>query len=508
MADARAENALAPRTQGADGAWPFDVGDKAQLFIDRVLVDDARGVWWTQHPGRKHPHNPLLRADQPWEGWRIEIFGSVLYDEQDNLFKMWYLGIHDAENDWFDYGAATCYATSEDGIRWDKPLVGTLPSRNGKPHSAVAFVDLASVIKDVDDPDPARRYKMIAWSKEKRDYRTLVSPDGLHWQIFSREPIAPWSDVITGFRDERRGLYVAFPKEHGVQWRGQKRRLFHTITTRDFVHWTEPALSWTTDLRDDAGSLARIERVRPVLDRPDDVSLMRTEYYGIGVYPAESCTIGFPWVLTVNNNARYGNHEGPEEIQLAVSRDLIHWDRPFRTPVIEHGQLGQWDATYQTTAASAIRVGDEIRLYYGGANYTHGTPALYGAEYRETGEPAGRRTRYNASIGLVTWPLDRFVSVDAPAEGGALTTVPIRFTGRRLELNAQTEEHGAVVVELCDAAGRRLPEWDPSDAFAGDALRHVVTFNGNSDVAPLAGRPVSLRFRLHSAQLYSFAFRE
>ncbi len=43
---------------------------------------------------------------------------------------------------------------------------------------------------------------------------------------------------------------------------------------------------------------------------------MRTEYYGIGVYPAESCTLAFPWVFTINNNARWGNHEGPEEIHL------------------------------------------------------------------------------------------------------------------------------------------------------------------------------------------------
>ena len=63
---------------------------------------------------------------------------------------------------------------------------------------------------------------------------------------------------------------MAFPKNHFTPWRGHKRRLFHTITSEDFVHWSKPVLSWKTDQRDDAGSLARVERVRPLLGVPDD----------------------------------------------------------------------------------------------------------------------------------------------------------------------------------------------------------------------------------------------
>jgi len=239
-----------------------------------------------------------------------------------------------------------------------------------------------------------------------------------------------------------------------------------------------------------------------VLDRPDDPALMRTEFYGVGAYSAESCTVGFPWVLTVNNNARYGNQEGPQEVQLGVSHDLVNWERPFRTPVIPHGELGEWDASYHQTASYAIRVGDEIWLYYGGANYTHGTPVLYRPDLHP-----GRGTEYTNSIGLVTWPLDRFVSADAPAEGGILTTIPICFSGRKLVLNARTNEGGSVAVSLCDAAGRPLEAFRRSEPFAGDALHHEVTFGGESDVSELAGRAICLRFHLSDAELYSFAFR-
>ena len=189
--------------------------------------------------------------------------------------------------------------------------------------------------------------------------------------------------------------------------------------------------------------------------------MSRTEYYGIGAYPAESCTLAFPWIFTVNNNARWGNQEGPEEIQLAVSRDLIHWDRPFRTPIIEIGQLDQWDASYHTTAA----------------------------------------------IGLVTWPLDRFVSADAGSDGGVLTTIPVRHRGDRLEINTATKPDGQLVVELLDAGGRPLEGFPPSEPFTGDDLRHVVRFNGQTDVSTLRGKPITLRFRMKNAELYSFAFR-
>ena len=47
---------------------PFKVGNRAQLFIDCVLVRETQNVSFTQHQGKKHPRNPLLVADRTWEG--------------------------------------------------------------------------------------------------------------------------------------------------------------------------------------------------------------------------------------------------------------------------------------------------------------------------------------------------------------------------------------------------------------------------------------------------------
>ena len=481
---------------------PVNIGSKTQLFVDQLLVRSSERISYQLHAGHKHPANPLLKADQPWEGWRLGLYGNVLYDEALKKFRMWYTS--DVSADFPNY--AVCYAESVDGIRWEKPLVGTIDSaRGGRQHNAVLDeAHLPSVMKDDRDPDPRRRYKMIAYIHKDKPIggpHSFVSPDGLNWTRESTEPICRSNDVITAYYDESRQLYVAFPK-HSTAVRGQVRRCFAMSTSKDFAVWTSPRYVFTPDLRDDAGSLARIAEVRSQLDVPDDPKLMRTEFYGIGVYPAESCTLAFPWVFTINNNARYGNHEGPSEIQLASTRDLETWERPFRTPIVPHGKPGEWDCGFLATQSRALRVGDEIRLYYAGANYTHGTPCLY----REEG--TGRGTQFTDSIGLATWKLDRFVSADGPAEGGTIVTVPLVFTGQRLELNAIATHPGAqIVVEFIDASAVTKKAWGLSDPWTGDSLRQTVTWKGPANVTALAGKPVAMRFTLRNAELFSFAFR-
>ena len=89
-----------------------DVASKSQLFVDQELVYEAKGVSFSLHPGRKVSHKPLVTVDRPWEGWHLTMYGSVLYDSDDKLFKMWYLG---SASEYFSQ-ETTFYATSRDGI--------------------------------------------------------------------------------------------------------------------------------------------------------------------------------------------------------------------------------------------------------------------------------------------------------------------------------------------------------------------------------------------------------
>jgi hypothetical protein len=460
---------------------PFDVGCRAQLFIDRVLVQSAQGVTFTLHPAKKHPDNPL--KDGP--------SACVIYDEEEKLFKSW--------------GHAPLL-TSIDGMKWHRT--------DSKPWTQFGYV---RVMKDTQDTDPARRYKIIAWGPNagnaatntgynppiRSGYNTYVSPDGQQIVPLSKKPIWPGGDVITGYYDRQRGLFVAFPKTM-VESGGFRRRCFSIMTSKDFETWSAPKLVFVPDRQDDAGSLARLDEVRPILDMPTNLKMVRTEFYGIGgPYQAEGCVVVFPWMITVNNKGRYGNQDGCGEVQIAVSRDLEHWERPFRTSAIGRGKVGQWDCGFCHGVSEALRVGDEVWVYYYAMNYPHAHPVDRENAPQEIRAQKG--TKYLRGIGLASWKLDRFVSVDSLAGGGRLTTVPIIFTGNRLELNAATRPGGQIVVELLAAAGNLLVRSKP---ISDDDLRHHVQWESTVNLATMNGMPVLLRFQLKNAELFSFAFRK
>lgn len=64
-------------------------------------------------------------------------------------------------------------------------------------------------------------------------------------------------------------------------------------------------------------------------------------------------------------------------------------------------------------------------------------------------------------------------------------------------------------VEIRDEQGRPVAGLSLSDGreIVGDEIERVVTWKGGSDVGRLAGKPVSLRFVMKDAELYSLRFR-
>ena len=474
----------------------IDVGTRSQLFLDRELVYEADGVSFTMHPADKSAANPVLIADQPCEGGKVNQGGTVMFDADEKIFKMWYLG---SPSEYFDR-IVTFYATSKDGIHWDKSHPGTIKSNNGHPHNAVADGIGPCVMKDLREKDATRRYKMVYYDVDL-GYCSMVSPDGIHWQGVSETilPISYVDDVITACWSESHQVFLVFAKQV-MPVMGRRRRALWTATSHDFTHWSRAVPALVSDRRDDLGSRIRAAKVRPLLNFPDNTNVMRTEFYGASGYSAESCLVAFPWVFTPTANVP-GNQEGPMEVQLAVSRDLVHFDRPFRTPAIENGEPGTWDAGMVSSYCYAFDYQDQVWLYYWATGVTHGFPGP--AEGADPGQ-----IKSEGGIGLARWPKDRFVSADGPAGGATLTTMPIRFEGNRLELNASVKPGGKISVELLDMALNRLAAWPLSGPVTGDNLRHVVGFESQADLSTLAGKPVVLRFHLANAELYAFAFRK
>ena len=109
----------------------------------------------------------------------------------------------------------------------------------------------------------------------------------------------------------------------------------------------------------------------------------------------------------------------------------------------------------------------------------------------------------------MTLRLDGFASLNAPYDGGEMTTKPFIFAGGKLEVNYSTSAAGSVRVELQDAdaravAGRGLEE---CRELIGDEIERVVSWEDGSDLGALAGRPVRLRFAMRDSDVFSFRFR-
>ena len=93
----------------------IDVAGRKQLFLDDLLIAEASRISKFMGRVRKHPKNPIIVQDRPWEFGRtgssgvgyvhnaaqatnskvttgVEITGqTAIYDPDEKIFKMWYL---------------------------------------------------------------------------------------------------------------------------------------------------------------------------------------------------------------------------------------------------------------------------------------------------------------------------------------------------------------------------------------------------------------------------------
>ena len=108
------------------------------LLDDRIIekVVNAKIVVGTV---QKNPSNPLFVEDKPWEKRFDNLYGNVIYDQQEKIYKCWYspfivdysaqgMSLADRAKPYDDdhpkREMGICYAYSKDGISWVKPELG------------------------------------------------------------------------------------------------------------------------------------------------------------------------------------------------------------------------------------------------------------------------------------------------------------------------------------------------------------------------------------------------
>ncbi|MSP13045.1 MAG: hypothetical protein EXR62_08805 [Chloroflexi bacterium] len=490
------------------------VGKQRQLFVDDEIIASLDHVRRVMHAPAKFPGNPVLARQEPWEYLMPYIYGTVMRDPDTGLFKMWYNIMTLNEGDTWHL----CYATSPDGIHWERPRLGLFDFQGSKDNNLIERGLCApTVLYTPWDSDTRRQYKMLAgistgaWPEP---WIGLFSADGIHWQR-NPEPIFPTGkpflpgDEATAMWDPYTGRYVAFPKVHAgagqTRFGRGKRRSVGISYSDDFIHWTMPELVFTPDEQDDENTARRNARFRDRLsvDHPAEYT---AEWYNMNVHPYEGLYLGLVSVFDASGAAPYGNQDGTMHIQLVSSRDLRHWQRAGnREPFIELGAAGAWDGEQINGASTEfVTVGDEIWIYYSGYPHTHQDETFWKPE-----QAKGFPRLLPGGVGLAKLRLDGFVSVDADKKGGSVTTHPFQWEGGRLWLNgvaATGEIGGEITCELLDGPGDALPGFTREDCipFTGDSVRHPVTWQHQAGLPAPAVGPVRLRVHLKRAQLFSF----
>ncbi|MBK9168145.1 MAG: hypothetical protein IPM24_11855 [Bryobacterales bacterium] len=441
---------------------PIDGG--RQLFVDDFLIAE-NGLRRTFHQPVPYEGNPVLKADRPWEfdevaGQAMPFSDGVWFDPADGLFKMWYRS-----------QPGTCYATSANGVDWEKPSLDVRPGTNVV-HEG--HRDSSAVWLDQFETDPKKRYKFLYSSGHMRPLHLHHSPDGIHWG----EPAAksvPWSDRTTFFYNPFRRVWVLSLRDHDWGPRqpdkpgylGRMRRYREHADLTAAMEWRDSeAVPWVTADRLDA------QRI--------DINA-RPQLYNLDAVAYESVMLGLFTIW----RGQYFDSEKPNDVTVGFSRDGFHWHRPDRRPFLPVSRrFGDWNfANVQSAGGCCLVVGDRLYFYMSGRG---GAKSV-----RRSGE---------MSTGLATLRRDGFVSMEAGAAGGTLTTRPVRFSGRHLFLNTDSLA-GDLRVELLGEDGKPRAASVP---LSVDNTLQRVAWQDAPDLAPFTGKPVRFRFHLRHARLYAF----
>ncbi|MCP4643691.1 MAG: hypothetical protein GY851_24810 [bacterium] len=463
---------------GADEA-PRSLGDLTgpwQLLVDDHLIEERTDVSREYGTFARYPDNPVMPATEPWEGDMAYLYGTVLPGEDGAGYRAWY-------HSWAHGEYRMLYATSDDGLTWDKPELGLVDYKGSKANNILFRRTHENhspqVMHTPWDADSDSQYKLLYFEYGRTPpdftvtgYYGMTSPDGIHWTDVSKKPVFLDSpgDVGNFVWDPLKKRYVGWPKKFS-EVRGYRRRCVGYTETTDFELWPESELVLVPDEIDD----------RWVGD--DDPEKAHTDFYGLCGFAYETMYIGFLWMFPITD----GGNDGPCFVELVTSRDGKNWERQEQREhkLLPLGDAGTWDDGMVFTPNHPLVEGDTIKLFYGGFDVTHGSGAGRGC------------------VGIATLRKDGFAWLRA-GESGIVTTKPLTGTSGRLAVN-YAAKGGALRVEVTDAAGHVIPGYGRNDCapLTGDSVDEQVRWKEHENLPETDGA-IRLRFVMNQASLYSF----
>lgn len=468
-------------------------------FVDPDWIEDSYSMARETARPERHPGNPVITPGK--------MVGTVLR-APDGSWKMWYTAFHRiarADTGAPDYCSTICLAVSKDGLSWEKPelglvedearrgnnivLAGNQSDANGRRLTGFSGATELCVLDAASRDLPGIRGRYIAIyltnpEGEEAGLYLAHSDDGLRWLRYKEGPIIKgWPDShLQLFYDERAGCYALYlrPTVHaGPYW---ANRMAARAESPDLLEWTVPKIVLTTDDRDaPAGG---------TIDEGDGYPRGRDrQVYGMRVFPYCGMYLGLAQVYDVPSGRMW--------IELARSRDGLHWDRePRREPFIDIGAPGAWDSAMigYTDAGVPNQANGMAHIYYSGFNLTH--------HQAVAAKNPGQSVR---GIGLALMKADRFAGYLAGEKEGDLITRAFEFPGAPVTLNAGAAS-GSIAVEITDELGQPLPGFGrlQCESITSDGIAIPLSYTAGADYGRLRGRRVRLHVFARHAAVYGF----
>ena len=467
----------------------MDITKYRQLFIDDQGVEAMSGLSRVVNQPTKHALNPLISGSGAWDKRRTQIHGTVIYREDLEQYQMWYLTMPNQNDEpavqvngqnRVPWVTLVGYATSTDGVDWDKPMLNQLDF-NGS--TANNLLDVGrdnsegfAVLYEPDDPDPNKAYKAFFWEHRSvaadqygvppydppatgqwaEGIWVAYSPDGVNWTNHGAVKEVYSDSGQTVVWDEERQIYVAYSR-FGI---GGRRTA--SMQSADFENWSTPVLVFEADGPD--GANAQVE--------------------GFSASFYEGRYLGLPWM-------RYnlGGDDWNTEVQLLISDDGLNWDRVAdRQVFMGLGDPGDFDDKIIKLAHQPVVLDDRILIYYCGYSY-----ATSGQDDE-------------VQIGVAELRLDGWVSLEAGAQTSTIQTTPVTFSdGTTLRVNADAST-GELRIALLDMDDNPIPGFSLAESIpiTEDGLDILAQWTSGYDISDLIDEPFKVLFSMHDAKLFSY----
>jgi hypothetical protein len=427
------------------------------LLLDKRIIKTTENVKLQVGKVEKHDANPLFGEEKEWEMRIDNLYGNIIYDWEEHIYKCWYSPFI------VDYSAqgmtqeerakryrehperemGICYATSKDGIHWEKPDLGLVEYNGIKGNNIVwRGPHGAGVIKDLSEKDPAKRYKVIF-----QGMAVGFSADGIHWSEKRKvngvkvagdtHNNAIWAPTLN--------KYVGITRTWGRKYGREVAR----IESDNFIDWTreEVVLHGTTkDL----------------------------QTYSMPIFYYKQVYLG---LLTI-----YQQSTDRVWTELTWSPDTRIWYRiDEATPLIPNSEKKlDYDYGCVYACASPVFLDDKIMLYYGGSDWLH----------------SGWR---NGFLCLATLRPDGFAGYvqENKNQEGVIVTELFKYKGGALKLTADVEKGGSINVSLLNSDGEQIA--------ASEAITNSITDEDLRFDKEIKEENISLKIEIIQAKVYSIS---